>query len=96
MFAEKVTVERILPVGSRQFSAAERSLPASLFQVFDYVRNRGLIFHAFQIAVMQHSVVVEYVTADHLRDSVSTSREESYTNNLSHGSDCRFGKALGE
>ncbi len=68
----------------------------SLFQVFDHIGNRGLVFHAFQIAVMQHSVIVEYVTADHLRDSVSTSRKESYTNNLSHGSDCRFGEALEE
>jgi hypothetical protein len=45
---------------------------------------------------MQHSMIVEHVTAYHLRDSVGAGREENYTNNLSHNSDCRFGEKLAE
>lgn len=66
-------------------SAAEGSLRAAFLQVFDHVRNCGLAFHAFEVTVMEHPVVVEHVTAHQLRDAVGIGREESNTNNLGHG-----------
>ena len=70
-------------------SAAKWRFRASLFEVFDYVRDGGLIFGAFGVAVVEHSVIVENVTIHQLRNAVSIRREESDANDLGHGFHCR-------
>jgi hypothetical protein len=54
----------------RAISAAEGSLRTAFLQVLDYVRDCGLAFSAFEVTVMERSMVFDHVTAHQLSNPV--------------------------